>query len=647
MRRRGSVLRLTAAGVAALGLVSGLLSACTGSHSEPPEHSVAREYLSAFAAADASAAGALTTDQATATSALTASLAGLGSGAKATLTLGQVTATSKTSATATYSAAWRLPGTTAKWTYNGSLPLVRSSATKTNQGWLVSWNVHDVQPGLSAGRHLTTQRVQPVRANLDDSSGRPLFAPTAVVFVSVNPARVKNPVTLARALAKTLKISAAGIVATIKATPKGQAAPIITLRRSAYLQVKAKIYSLPGTQFSTGTELLGPSSRFAQPLLGQVGPATKEIIDGSHGAVVAGDQTGLSGLQRALNPQLAGTPGVSVFASAAAAATGPTSPPATLIAAVSKPVVGRAVTLTLNRADQLAAEATLAKESKPAAIVVTQPSTGEVLAVANSAAATDDIALVGQYPPGSSFKIVTYTAAFTANPRLSPVNTAACPGSIVVNGQTVKNEHSFSKGTIPLSDAFAFSCNTTAARLGLALPAKALVSAASSLGLGQDWSSLPVSAFSGSLPEPTSVNEAAADAYGQGTVLVSPLLMAEIAGAAATGRSVVPSLIAGHAGTRGSVQPARVTGYLNTIMRDVVTVPRATGHALDALPGHVQGKTGTADFGTGNPPKAHSWFAGTRGTGAGRISYSVFIYGGGSSVTGAVPLAKTLLTALP
>ena len=212
-----------------------------------------------------------------------------------------------------------------------------------------------------------------------------------------------------------------------------------------------------------------------------------------------------------------------------------------------------------------------------------------------------------------------------------------------MNGQNVHNENNFSKGTIPLSSAFAFSCNTTAARLGLGLPAKALVTAARSLGLGQDWSSLPVTAFSGSLPEPASVNEAAADAYGQGKVLVSPLLMAEMAGAATTGSSVVPALVTGRAVSRGTAQTPRVTGYLNTIMRDVVTVPGATGHALATLPGHIEGKTGTADFGTATPPKAHSWFAGTRGN----LAYSVFLYGGGSSVTGAVPVAKTLLTRLP
>ena len=646
MHARRPVRRRVLAGTAIMACVAALVSACTSSPSEKHDHAVARLYLSAYAAGQTSAAAAMTTDSAAAASALAASLSGLGTGAHASFTLGAIASTSKTASSAAYTASWTLPGTTAKWTYNGTLPLVRSSASKSNGGWLVQWNVHDVQPGLAAGQHLSIGRVQPARAPLNDSTGRPLFTRTAVVFVTVNPARVTDAKKLATTLARVLRVSAAGILATIKATRKGEAAPIITLRRSAYLQVKSKIYSLPGTQFATGTELLGPSSRFAQPLLGQVGTATKEIIDASTGAIVAGDLTGLSGLQRALNAQLAGTPGVSVFAAYAPAAAGatPVAAPTTL-ATVSPALVGHAVTLTLNRTDQLAAEAALAKVTKPAAIVITQPSTGKILAAANSAAATDDIALVGQYPPGSSFKIVTYTAAFTAEPALTPSSTKACPGTILVNGQTIKNENSFSKGTIPLSSAFAYSCNTTAARLGLALPAKALVAAASSLGLGQDWSSLPVSAFSGSLPEPASPNEAAADAYGQGKVLVSPLLMAEIGGAATTGRSVVPSLTT--ASTPGSPQPARVTGYLNTIMRDVVTVPGATGHALDSLPGHVQGKTGTADFGTTNPPKAHSWFAGTRGSGAAQIAFSVFIYGGGSSVTGAVPLAKTLLTTLP
>ena len=182
-----------------------------------------------------------------------------------------------------------------------------------------------------------------------------------------------------------------------------------------------------------------------------------------------------------------------------------------------------------------------------------QPSTGQVLAAANSSAATDDIALVGQFPPGSSFKIATYTAAFTANPKLSPASTAACPGPITVNGQNVHNENNFSKGTIPLSAAFAFSCNTTAARLGLerCRPRRCARRPPRS-DSARTGRACRCSAFSGSLPAPTSPNEVAADAYGQGKVLVSPLLMAEMAGAAVTGRSVVPALV-----TRRQARPRR------------------------------------------------------------------------------------------
>jgi cell division protein FtsI/penicillin-binding protein 2 len=208
----------------------------------------------------------------------------------------------------------------------------------------------------------------------------------------------------------------------------------------------------------------------------------------------------------------------------------------------------------------------------------------------------------------------------------------------------IHNENDFDKGTVPLSAAFAYSCNTTAANLGLGLPSGALVAAARSLGLGGTWQ-LPVPAFAGSLPEPSGTsaqNDKAADAYGQGKVLVSPLLMAEIAGAAASGQTIAPSLIVGQQAKASDTQPSTITGYLNTLMRDVVTMPGATAHALADLPGNVEGKTGTAEFGTDVPPQSHSWFAGTRGD----LAFSVFLYGGGNSGTGAVPVARALLTAL-
>ncbi|MCW2542133.1 MAG: pbpA [Frankiales bacterium] len=126
-------------------------------------------------------------------------------------------------------------------------------------------------------------------------------------------------------------------------------------------------------------------------------------------------------------------------------------------------------------------------------------------------------------------------------------------------------------------------------------------------------------------------------------MLVSPLLMASIAGAAAHGRLVAPSLVAGQQAAPGPAYPAALTAKMNSIMRATVAQDGATGRALADLPGNVEGKTGTAEFGTDVPPKSHSWFAGSRGD----LAFAVFVYGGENSGTGAVPIAHSFLAAVP
>jgi len=621
-----------------LGLVALAASALTGcghGHKTPAEQVAAQSYLTALGSGDRSAAAAATTDAAAAGAAIGRSLTGLGTGAKGTLTVTGLADRQQASATANYDASWTLPGVADDWRYSGSLPM-----TKQGNRWLVDWRTSDIQPALRTGQHLAIKRTQPVRAQLTDDRGAPLLTATPVVTVGIDPGTVTDLATLAATLAAVpqLQSTAAEIADAVRAAPRGQFVPIITLRRPVYEQIKPAIYSLPGTQFHSDTELLPPETGFARGLLGEVGPATKEIIDASAGKVVEGDQVGLSGLQRALDPQLRGTPGVEVYAAADTDGT-----LGDRIGTVNTPGVGKPVQLTLDIAAQRAADAALATESLPAAIVVSQPSTGRILAVANSSAATGDIALTGQYPAGSTFKIVTYTAEFTAHPDRNADTTAACPATVTVDGRTFENENRFSHGTIPYRAAFGYSCNTSAIALAEALPDDALSHAAAALGLGGKWN-LPVDAFSGALPATATGTEQAAEAIGQGKVLVSPLLMAEIVGASATGRPIAPSLLAGSPGAVGKPLPAALTAKMNALLRATVAMPGATAYAaLHGLPGDIRGKTGTAEFGTDNPPKSHSWFAGVCGDEA----VSVFIYGGEQSSTGAVLLARELFTKLP
>ncbi|MEO7288688.1 MAG: penicillin-binding transpeptidase domain-containing protein [Jatrophihabitantaceae bacterium] len=611
------------------------MTACSHPKKAPPEQVAAQAYLDALGGADAAGAAARTTDSVTASSAIEGSLTGLGAGVKGTLTVTGLTDRQSTTATASYQASWRLPGVATPWTYSGTLPVI-----KQGQVWLVSWKSSDIEPKLPDGSHLSVRRSLPTRAAITDDQGTPLFAPTPVVQVGINPANVLNLSQLAATLAAVpqLQTTAAEIISAVKAAPKNQFVPIITLRRPAYEQIKAQVYNLPGTEFPDGTLLLPPTSTFARQLLGSVGPATKELIDGSKGRIVAGDQVGLSGLQRALDAQLTGTAGITIDA-----VSDTDGSPGQTLATVAAPVAGKPVKLTLNRQTQLAADAVLAGEPLPAAIVVSQPSTGKLLAVANSSAATDDIALDGQYPAGSTFKIVTYTAAFEHNPALTASSTADCPPTVTVDGRTFENENKFHYGQIPYSAAFGYSCNTTAINVADALPDGTMYAAAKQLGLGTDWK-LPVDSFTGSMPATATGTEKAAEAIGQGKVLVSPALMAEIVGAAATGTPVPLSLVAGQQAKPGTALDAQVTAKLNTLLRATVALPGATAYqALNSLPGQIRGKTGTAEFGTAVPPKSHSWFAGVRGD----LAVSVFIYGGEQSSTGAVVLAQKLFSALP
>jgi cell division protein FtsI/penicillin-binding protein 2 len=104
--------------------------------------------------------------------------------------------------------------------------------------------------------------------------------------------------------------------------------------------------------------------------------------------------------------------------------------------------------------------------------------------------------------------------------------------------------------------------------------------------------------------------------------------------------STAASPQAGSAGTGPSLPSGPVTA-LRSLMREVVLT--GTGTALRTVPGApVQGKTGTAEFGTGNPPATHAWFTGYQGD----IAFAVVVEGGGFGAKAAAPLAAAFLTSL-
>jgi cell division protein FtsI/penicillin-binding protein 2 len=621
--------RRAAAVIAAIALVAASTAGCSLFGKDPQPDPAARAFLDAWSDGDIAAAAAATDNGAEAARVLQATKDELAP-TKADLVAGAPSVNGK-QATIPFQATWSLRGVGDPWTYDGRLSMV-----KQDKNWKVHWETADVHPKLAAGEKIDVQRSLPDRAPLLAATGAPLFSLTDVVTIGVEPRRVKNLPALANTLATVLGVRAADIVADVQKAKPNDFVNVITLRQPDYQRVRAQVHELDGTVFRSERRLLGPSTRFAQPLLGTVGDATKEVLDEAGPGYLTGDQLGRSGLQRALNATLAGVAGAKIVTKDAQG-----NVVSTLSDIASRP--GKPVRTTLDPAVQNAADAAVATVRTPAAIVAIQPSTGNLLAVANNAAAPGDIALTGRYPAGSTFKVITATALLQAG-VVKPTSTVPCPATTIVYGKQFQNEDKFDLGTVPLREAFAHSCNTSFTSLSQQLPRRAIADAGAKYGIAAGYR-LPVTSFDGSVPTPKDDTEKAADAIGQGKVEVSPLAMAMVAADVERGDAVAPALVVGIPAAPGSGKPdgppAAILPALRDMMRAVVTSGTAT--ALESIPGApLSGKTGTAEYGTAVPPRAHSWFIGYRGD----FAFAVFVYDGQSSHTEAVPMARTFLTAI-
>jgi cell division protein FtsI/penicillin-binding protein 2 len=616
LNRRRPALLLTAALLAAP-----LLTACSGS-SQDDVTAAARGFLDDWTGGHPDAAAKQTTDP-DATTALLKQTAEDLPDATLKAKVGTVTVKDDT-ATVAWKATWDLAAAP-DWSYAATLDL-----EKSGDSWKVVGEPTIVSPELDKGQHLVLARSLPDRAAITDANGQPLFTPTEVVNVGVDPGQVTDLPSLAAALGSATGVDPQQIVTDVQKAKPGQFVPVITLRRPDFEAIRAQVFDLPGAVFPTDTRLLAPTSRFGLALLGRVGAATAEVLDESKGSdgkprYAAGDQLGLSGLQRAYQEQLSGTPGFTVSVASTDQSTGDQG---RQIASVA-PKPGTPIQTPLVPAIQNAADAAVAGQTLPTHIVVVRPGTGEILAVSSNTAADPGNALRGQFPPGSSMKTMTATALLSAG-SVTPDTTVPCPGTTTVDGREFENEDQFDLGTVSLTEAFAQSCNTSFISLGIQLPDDALNKAAASYGVGSDWK-LPIGIFSGTVPADATGTTKAADQIGQGQVLMSPAQMALVVAGIASGTPAAPvEVVGGDAAGPAPTGPSQqVLDALRPMMRQVVLT--GTAKALGDR-GEVYGKTGTAEFGDKTPPDAHGWFVGYQiGGPQGDIAFACLVEGGQSS----------------
>jgi len=506
------------------------------------------------------------------------------------------------------------------WSYHGRFGLTRVGGT-----WKVQWAPSVVYPGLGQGQRLAVVTQFPDRASVLDAEGQPLQVPSPVYVVGVMPSALADPAATAHQFADVTGLDAGQVLGQITAAPPNQFLKLASLDPATYSSLRSRLRRVPGLVVQRERARLFQAE--ATGLVGEVGNETDSVLRNEGAFYLPGTTVGLSGLEAKYQRQLLGTPTTEVVAVTSVG---------TQVGVLARwpGVAGTPVRTTISSKVQGAALAALGGASGSGTIVAVQASSGEVLAVAQhhvpgSPAPVD--AFNARLTPGTSFTIVS--AAALLGTGLKTGSLISCENSFTVGGQTFT-----SAGTgadKPFSDDFAEDCGTALAAASERLTSGEFDQVVKGFGIGADWSSLPVPAFSGSVPSAAGVADLAAETIGQGEVEMSPLAMAMVAAAVDSGDWHTPQFVAGSPDPSGTALTPSAMSELRNLMRAAVQSGVARAASLPGTP--VYGQVGLVRTGS----TWTSWFVGFRGD----IAFTV-IESGKTARLSAAALAGAFLSAL-
>jgi cell division protein FtsI/penicillin-binding protein 2 len=402
------------------------------------------------------------------------------------------------------------------------------------------------------------------------------------------------------------------------------------LHRVISLPPRAAVLASDGTALAQGAQRTSPIPDVANQIVGTVGPIPQDLAATYAARGYPRDaRVGLDGLELIFQSRLAGTAGGQllggrrVLASAAPVAAGP-------------------VQTTISPAMERAAVAALGGQY--GGIVAMNPRTGAVLAAAG-------IAYSALQPPGSTMKIITATAALQAHVATLST-TFPYATSATIEGYPLQNANGEDCGGT-LLNAFAVSCNSVFAPLGVKVGGARLVAMAERFGFNHP--SPILGAAESTIPSAHTIGDDLAvgsSAIGQGLVQTTPLEMTDVAATIAMGgRRPIPTLLAHQRPRFVRVVSPKVAHQVQEMM--VAVVRYGTGMAA-AIPGVVvAGKTGTAELKnttttannpqTPNPKNTDAWFVGYAPVGHPRLVAGALFPNQGAGGAAAAPPVREVL----
>jgi penicillin-binding protein A len=358
---------------------------------------------------------------------------------------------------------------------------------------------------------------------------------------------------------------------------------------------------------------------------------------------------------------------------------------------------GASVEVTISPAAQRAAYQALQNDGgHPAGVVALNPATGAILAIATYPTYNPNVlttfngkqldeadnqllrepsqplldrAIQETYPPGSSFKVITSSAAFSTHLVATPSTTVYAPTVLTLpDGNQLHNDGDIpcANGNPQIIEAFYLSCNTAFGNLGIKLTAPVLRDYANRFGLNKPLS-IPLPVVPSVLPEVqgwTDPSYTAYSAIGQFNDAVTPMQEAMDAAAIANhGTLMTPylvqrvlapdlSVIESHTPTvlSNPVSP-QVAGYVQDMMNQVTQNPAGTAYQTAGPPATniiIDGKTGTAENGVDNSgldDAVFTCFVQPTGGQPSPIAVGVIVQGGGFGADAAAPIAVQIIKA--
>ena len=446
-------------------------------------------------------------------------------------------------------------------------------------------------------QQLRTIKPPAKRGEILDRNGRVLAYSVDADTIGADPSEVASPEETARRVCAALDGCDAQ-QRQIMAERLRRKAPFALLARQVSPEEarRVKDLNLSGLIMLKESRRYYPKKELAAHVLGYVGM----------------DNVGLGGLESAYDTQIRGHEGKVLIQTDA-------RQHAIFSRVDQPPTAGATLELTIDEYLQYVAERELRigvaeNNARGGSAIIMNPHTGEILALANWPTFNPNAftrfedderrnrAIQDLYEPGSTFKVVTASAALEEH-VITPVDPIDCsPGSIRFGSRVIRDTHHY--GVMPFTDVIVKSSNVGAIKVGLKLGPERLSRYVTRFGFGQTLAPDFRGESPGIVWNPERMDASALASLSMGyQVGVTPLQMATAVSAVANGGTLIEPRVVrafikegrridvAHKALRRAIAP-ETAATLTTIMEQVVE--RGTATAAQ-IPGYtIAGKTGTS-----------------------------------------------------